>query len=36
MPVYVIERTFALDLDLTGEDVKMIDEINGDRGARWL
>ena len=36
MPVYVIERTFAEELDLTGEDVRQIDEINADEGVRWL
>jgi hypothetical protein len=36
MPLYVIERNFAEDLDLTGEDVKLIDEINADEGVRWL
>jgi Protein of unknown function (DUF4242) len=36
MPVYVIERTFADDLELSGEDVRLIDEINADEGVRWL
>jgi hypothetical protein len=36
MPLYVIERTFAEDLDLSGDDVKLIDEINADEGVRWL
>ena len=36
MPLYVIERTFAENLDLTGEDVRLIDEINEDEGVRWL
>ena len=36
MPLYVIERNFALELDLSGEDVEMIDEINADEGVRWL
>jgi uncharacterized protein DUF4242 len=36
MPLYVIERTFAEDLDLTSEDVRLIDEINVDEGVRWL
>jgi hypothetical protein len=36
MPVYVIERTFAEQLDLTNDDVKLIDEINADEGVRWL
>jgi hypothetical protein len=36
MPTYVIERTFAEQLDLTGEDVKVIEEANGEEGVRWL
>lgn len=36
MPVYIIERTFAEQLDLTSEDVKLIEGINADEGVRWL
>ncbi len=36
MPLYVIERTFAEQLELTGDDVKLIEEINADEGVRWL
>jgi hypothetical protein len=36
MPLFVIERTFADQLDLTGEDVKRIEEVNADEGVRWL
>lgn len=36
MPLYVIERSFAEKLDLTAEDVKMIEEINADEGVGWL
>jgi Protein of unknown function (DUF4242) len=36
MPLYVIERTFAEELDLSGEDVRLIDEANADEGVRWL
>jgi hypothetical protein len=36
MPLYVIERTFAEQLDLTSDDVKLIDELNADEGVRWL
>jgi hypothetical protein len=36
MPLYVIERAFAEELELTGEDVRAIDEINADEGVRWL
>ena len=36
MPLYVIERTFAEQLELSGDDVKLIEEINADEGVRWL
>src|SRR5918997_430319 len=36
MPLYVIERTFAEQLELSGEDVELIDEVNADEGVRWL
>jgi hypothetical protein len=36
MALFVIERNFAVELDLTGEDVRIIDEINADEGVRWL
>ena len=36
MPLFVIERTFADQLDLTSDDVKRIEEINADEGVRWL
>lgn len=36
MPLFVIERTFAEQLELTGDDVKLIEEINADEGVRWL
>ena len=36
MPLFVIERTFADQLDLTSDDVKLIDEVNADEGVRWL
>jgi hypothetical protein len=36
MPLYVIERTFADQLELSGDDVKLIDEVNADEGVRWL
>jgi Protein of unknown function (DUF4242) len=36
MPLYVIERTFAEQLDLTSDDVRLIDEINADEGVNWL
>ena len=36
MPLYMIERTFAEQLDLTSDDIKLIEEINADEGVRWL
>jgi hypothetical protein len=32
----VIERTFAEQLDLSGEDVSLIEEANASEGVRWL
>jgi hypothetical protein len=32
----VIERAFAEQLDLTGDDVKLIEDVNADEGVRWL
>jgi Protein of unknown function (DUF4242) len=36
MPLYVIERTFADQLELSSDDVRLIDEVNADEGVRWL
>lgn len=36
MALFVVERTFAEQLDLTAEDVKLIEDINADEGVRWL
>lgn len=36
MPLYMIERTFAEELDLSGEDVQLIEDVNADEGVRWL
>jgi hypothetical protein len=36
MPLYIIERTFAEQLDLTGDDINQIEAINADEGVRWL
>lgn len=36
MPLYVIERAFAEELDLSSDDVREIDEINADEGVRWV
>jgi hypothetical protein len=36
MPLYMIERAFADDVDVSGDDVKLIDEINADEGVSWI
>ena len=36
MPLYMIERTFAEDLEVDSEDVKLVDEINDEEGVSWL
>ena len=36
MPLYMIERTFAEQLDLSDEDVNLIEDVNADEGVRWL
>ena len=36
MALYMIERTFAEQLDLTSDTVKLIEDINTDEGVRWL
>src|SRR4051794_36225468 len=36
MPLYVIERAFADDVDLSGDDIRLVDEINADEGVRWI
>jgi hypothetical protein len=36
MPLYVIERSFAEELELTTDDVRLIEEANADEGVRWV
>ncbi len=36
MPLYLIERTFAEQLDMTSDDVKLVEEINADEGVSWM
>jgi hypothetical protein len=36
MPLYMIERTFADQLDLSDDDVRLIEEVNADEGVRWM
>ncbi|MDQ6841814.1 MAG: DUF4242 domain-containing protein [Actinomycetota bacterium] len=36
MPLYLIERSFAEQLDMTSDDVKLLEEINTDEGVSWM
>jgi hypothetical protein len=36
MPLYVIEREYAEQLELSSDAVKLIEEINADEGVEWL
>ena len=36
MPLYLIERSFVEQLDLTAADVRLIEDVNEDEGVRWL
>jgi hypothetical protein len=36
MPLYMIQRDFADQLDLSDRDITLIEEINTDEGVRWL
>lgn len=36
MPLYIIERNFAEQLDLDDDDVVAISKINGNVGVNWL
>jgi hypothetical protein len=36
MALYMIERSFAEQLDLTDDDVELIEDVNGEEGVRWL
>jgi Nickel responsive protein SCO4226-like len=36
MPLYVIERKYAAQLEISAEGVKALEEINADEGVRWL
>ena len=36
MPLYLIERTFAEQLNLSSDDVKLIEDVNDDVGVSWL
>ena len=36
MPLFVIERRFAEQLELTGETVREVESINADEDVRWV
>ncbi len=36
MPLYLIERRFAEQLEMTSDDVELLEEVNGDEGVSWL
>lgn len=36
MALFVIERTFAQELELSPESVQAVEDYNGDAGLRWL
>ena len=36
MPLFLVERSYAYDLELTAEDVAGIKAINDEAGARWV
>jgi hypothetical protein len=36
MPLFLIERTFAEQLDPMADDVREINEVNADVGIKWL
>jgi hypothetical protein len=36
MPLYLIERTFAEQLNLSTDDVRLIEDVNADEGVSWL
>lgn len=36
MPLFMIERTFADQLELTRDDINLIEEVNAGEGVHWL
>ena len=36
MPLYMIERKYADQLEMSADGVKALEEINADEGVRWL
>jgi Protein of unknown function (DUF4242) len=36
MPLFMIEREFVEDVDLTSDDIRLIDEINAGEDVHWV
>jgi hypothetical protein len=36
MPLFVIERNYAEQLELDGDDVRLLEEVNSDEGVHWV
>jgi hypothetical protein len=36
MPLYMIERRFAEELQMSGDDVNLLEEVNADEGVNWM
>jgi hypothetical protein len=36
MPLYLIERRFAEQLEMSSDDVQLLEEVNSDEGVSWL
>jgi hypothetical protein len=36
MPLYIIERRYADQLELSADGVRALEDINADEGVRWL
>jgi hypothetical protein len=36
MPLYMVERAFADEIEVTSDAIKFVDEINAGEGVRWL
>jgi hypothetical protein len=36
MPLFVIERRFAEQLDMSTQEVNLLEEVNADEGVSWL
>ena len=36
MPLYMVERAFAEEIEVTSDDISFVDEINAEEGVSWL